>query len=180
MSFTEEQLLAAVRARYRGNISLNAIAKAVKEEESLTDAVSMVVMECAMWDSPSGDPLDCTNLILTDEERQRRNEREDQLAIMTTIWNGLLKGHQKFQEIARLVGMQVGLRKYQLNMSVNQFLEALVKSGFLTNGYLEDDKILRINLKNPKFVDLENVRVFPSQYDKKLNEFLLQSWPLNS
>jgi hypothetical protein len=61
MKFTEDELIAAAKTAYGGKpICVDMLADAM-QCDTLEDAVSTLVLDSAMWDSPTGDPFDTIN-----------------------------------------------------------------------------------------------------------------------
>lgn len=58
--FTEDELIAATKAAYRKPICIDMLKDAM-QCDTLEDAVSMLVLDSAMWDSPTGNPFDTIN-----------------------------------------------------------------------------------------------------------------------
>lgn len=60
MKFTEDELIAAAKARYGKPICIDLLKDAM-QCDTLDDAVDTLVLDSAMWDSPTGDPFDTIN-----------------------------------------------------------------------------------------------------------------------
>jgi hypothetical protein len=58
--FTEDDLIAAAKACYGKPICIDLLKDAMKCD-TLWAAVNTLILDSAMWDSPTGDPVDITN-----------------------------------------------------------------------------------------------------------------------
>lgn len=59
-TFTKEELIAAARTAYGKPVCIDLVDDAMKCN-TLEEGVSMIVLDSAMWDSPTGDPFDTIN-----------------------------------------------------------------------------------------------------------------------
>jgi len=58
--FTEAELITAAKAAYGKPICINLLKDAM-QCDTLEDAVETIIMDSAIWDSPTGNPFDTIN-----------------------------------------------------------------------------------------------------------------------
>lgn len=56
-SFTREDVISEARRRYGKPVTVDLIKEAMGED-TLNDAVTLILVDSVMWDSPSGNPMD--------------------------------------------------------------------------------------------------------------------------